>query len=56
MKEEFLHYITHDLRNPLGSAMGFIDVLLKGTVGVLFGRPAQDGLLHQAFRQPPDGA
>ena len=37
MKEEFLHYITHDLRNPLGSAMGFIDVLLKGTVGVLSG-------------------
>lgn len=35
MKEEFLHYITHDLRNPLGSAMGFIDVLLKGTTGVL---------------------
>lgn len=35
MKEEFLHYITHDLRNPLGSAMGFIDVLLKGSVGVL---------------------
>ena len=35
MKEEFLHYITHDLRNPLGSAMGFIEVLLKGLVGVL---------------------
>jgi PAS domain S-box-containing protein len=35
MKEEFLHYITHDLRNPLGSAMGFVDLLLKGTVGVL---------------------
>lgn len=35
MKEEFLHYITHDLRNPLGSAMGFIEVLLKGMVGVL---------------------
>ena len=35
MKEEFLQYITHDLRNPLGSAIGFLDVLLKGTVGVL---------------------
>jgi len=35
MKEDFLHYITHDLRNPLGSAMGFLDVLLKGTAGVL---------------------
>lgn len=35
MKDDFLHYITHDLRNPLGSAMGFIDVLMKGTAGVL---------------------
>lgn len=35
MKQDFLHYITHDLRNPLGSAMGFLDVLLKGTAGVL---------------------
>jgi NtrC-family two-component system sensor histidine kinase KinB len=35
MKEEFLHCITHDLRNPLGSAIGFVDVLLKGAVGML---------------------
>ncbi|MBI3289633.1 MAG: HAMP domain-containing protein [Elusimicrobia bacterium] len=35
MKDDFLHYITHDLRNPLGSAMGFLDVLLRGTAGVL---------------------
>ncbi|OGR92711.1 MAG: hypothetical protein A2V88_06495 [Elusimicrobia bacterium RBG_16_66_12] len=35
MKDDFLHYITHDLRNPLGSAMGFLDLLLKGTAGVL---------------------
>jgi len=35
MKEEFLHYITHDLRNPLGSAMGFLDLLLKGSAGEL---------------------
>ena len=35
MKDDFLHYITHDLRNPLGSAMGFLDVLMKGTAGVL---------------------
>jgi PAS domain S-box-containing protein len=41
MKEDFLHYITHDLRNPLGSAMGFIDVLLKGTAGVLNGEQHQ---------------
>jgi PAS domain S-box-containing protein len=35
MKEDFLHYITHDLRNPLGSAIGFLDILMKGTAGVL---------------------
>ena len=35
MKDDFLNYITHDLRNPLGSAMGFLDVLMKGTAGVL---------------------
>ena len=35
MKDDFLNYITHDLRNPLGSAMGFVDILLKGTAGVL---------------------
>ncbi|MBI5631080.1 MAG: HAMP domain-containing protein [Elusimicrobia bacterium] len=35
MKEDFLHYITHDLRNPLGSVMGFLDVLLRGIPGVL---------------------
>lgn len=33
MKEEFLHSITHDLRNPLGSAMGFIEILMKGSAG-----------------------
>ncbi|MBI4347725.1 MAG: HAMP domain-containing protein [Elusimicrobia bacterium] len=35
MKEEFLHSITHDLRNPVGSAIGFAEFLLKGVVGVL---------------------
>jgi signal transduction histidine kinase len=35
MKEDFLHYITHDLRNPLSSASGYLDVLMKGTAGVL---------------------
>jgi len=35
MKEDFLHYITHDLRNPLSSATGFLDILMKGTAGVL---------------------
>jgi signal transduction histidine kinase len=35
MKEEFLHSITHDLRNPVGSVIGFTEFLLKGVVGVL---------------------
>jgi PAS domain S-box-containing protein len=48
MKEEFLHYITHDLRNPLGSAMGFVDVLLKGTVGVL--NPEQHAMVSSVKR------
>jgi len=48
MKEEFLHYITHDLRNPLGSAMGFLDVLLKGTAGVL--NPDQQNIVGSIKR------
>jgi NtrC-family two-component system sensor histidine kinase KinB len=35
MKEEFLHSITHDLRNPLGSITGFLEFLRKGVAGVL---------------------
>lgn len=35
MKDDFLHNITHDLRNPLGSVIGFVDMLLKGTAGEL---------------------
>ncbi|HBL17835.1 MAG: hypothetical protein A2X36_00755 [Elusimicrobia bacterium GWA2_69_24] len=35
MKEEFLHSITHDLRNPLGSIVGFLEFLKKGVVGAL---------------------
>jgi len=35
MKEEFLHSITHDLRNPLGSIVGFLEFLRKGVTGVL---------------------
>ena len=35
MKEEFLHSITHDLRNPVGSILGFLEFLRKGVVGVL---------------------
>lgn len=48
MKEEFLHYITHDLRNPLGSAMGFLDVLMKGTAGVL--NPDQHSIVSSVKR------
>ncbi len=35
MKEEFLQSITHDLRNPVGSILGFLDFMRKGVVGVL---------------------
>ncbi len=35
MKEDFLHYVTHDLRNPLGSIMGFLEILLSGIPGNL---------------------
>ncbi|MDX6770285.1 MAG: ATP-binding protein [Elusimicrobiota bacterium] len=48
MKEDFLHYITHDLRNPLGSAIGFLDLLLKGTAGVL--NPDQHAIVSSIKR------
>ena len=48
MKEDFLHYITHDLRNPLGSAIGFLDLLLKGTAGVL--NADQQGIVSSVRR------
>ncbi|MHB2025315.1 MAG: ATP-binding protein [Elusimicrobiota bacterium] len=48
MKEEFLHSITHDLRNPLGSAIGFLDLLLKGTAGVL--SPTQANMVSSVKR------
>ncbi len=35
MKEDFLHYVTHDLRNPLGSIMGFLEIMLSGIPGNL---------------------
>ncbi|MEK7232174.1 MAG: ATP-binding protein [Elusimicrobiota bacterium] len=35
MKEDFMHHITHDLRNPLGSVIGFVEILLKGSAGEL---------------------
>ena len=48
MKDDFLHYITHDLRNPLGSAMGFLDVLFKGTAGPL--TPDQQAIVASVRR------
>ncbi len=33
MKEDFFHGITHDLRNPLTSMLGFLKFLLDGSVG-----------------------
>ncbi|MBI5202664.1 MAG: PAS domain-containing protein, partial [Elusimicrobia bacterium] len=44
MKEEFLHSITHDLRNPVGSAIGFAEFLLKGVVGVM--NPQQQAMVE----------
>ena len=48
MKEDFLHYITHDLRNPIGSAMGFLDVLLKEVAGGL--NAEQKGMVSSVKR------
>jgi len=33
MKEDFIHSITHDLRSPMTSIRGFIEVLLDGSAG-----------------------
>ena len=35
MKDDFFNHITHDLRNPLGSVIGFVDLLLNGGAGEL---------------------
>lgn len=35
IKEEFLHSITHDLRNPMGAIRGFLEFLLKEIPGPL---------------------
>ena len=33
MKEDFIHSITHDLRSPMTSIRGFVEVLLDGSAG-----------------------
>jgi len=33
IKEEFLHSITHDLRNPMGAVKGFVEFMLKEIPG-----------------------
>jgi len=35
MKEDFLHSITHDLRSPMTSIRGFLEILLDGSAGAL---------------------
>jgi len=35
MKDDFLHSITHDLRSPMTSIRGFLEILLDETVGPL---------------------
>ncbi|MCD6413193.1 MAG: HAMP domain-containing protein [Elusimicrobia bacterium] len=35
MKDDFLHSITHDLRSPMTSIRGFLEILLDETVGEL---------------------
>lgn len=48
MKEEFLQSITHDLRNPLGSILGFLEFLRKGVVGIL--NPQQKGMVESMIK------
>ncbi|KAF0126921.1 MAG: two-component system NtrC family sensor histidine kinase KinB [Elusimicrobia bacterium] len=38
LKDEFLHSITHDLRNPMGAVKGFVEFMLKEIPG-----PITDG-------------
>lgn len=33
IKDEFLHSITHDLRNPMGAIKGFVEFMMKGVPG-----------------------
>ncbi|MFH1353166.1 MAG: ATP-binding protein [bacterium] len=35
MKEDFLHSITHDLRSPMTSIRGFLEIMIDGSAGEL---------------------
>jgi signal transduction histidine kinase len=48
MKSDFLHAVTHDLRNPLGSILGFLDFLRKGVAGVL--NPRQSAMVESMHK------
>ena len=48
MKDDFFHHITHDLRNPLGSVMGFVGLLLGGGAGEL--KPEQADIITSMQR------
>ncbi len=43
MKEDFLHAITHDLRSPMTSIRGYLEVILDGMAGEL--NPQQEKFL-----------
>lgn len=48
MKDEFLHSITHDLRNPMTSIMGFLRFMLDGVAGPV--SPQQQKMLETMDR------
>lgn len=48
MKDEFLHSITHDLRNPMTSIMGFLRFMLDGVAGPI--SPPQQKMLETMDR------
>jgi signal transduction histidine kinase len=52
MKEEIVSSISHDLRSPISSIMGFLDFLKKGVAGVLNERQKEmvESMLRSAGR------
>lgn len=51
MKEEFLHSVTHDLRSPLQSAMGYADLMLKHRERLDESQARSLGMIRQACDQ-----